>query len=259
MSFKYLDYMYEKKSFIRFSSNQIKIVAMITMLIDHIGLMLIGNGKLYGYNVALHSYAIMLNEAHIWNILYRVCRMIGRISFPIYSFCIVEGFLRTKNLFKYFVRIFILAVISEIPFDLMVSNCFFSFDNQNVLFTYCMGIIMLYVMKKFKNQIVNIIVLVITCVAAYFARVDYSYFGIIHIAFIYSMATDRNLRSLGNAIITFVMSLQNDFGSGILSTFFIHYYDGTRGAFDLGKLFYLFYPCHMLILYGIVYATYMLR
>ena len=73
----------------------------------------------------------------------------------------------------------------------------------------------------------------------------------------YLMKFDKNLRSIGSAIISFIISMPKDFGFGSISSIFIHLYNGKKGVIDMGNLFYLFYPTHMLILFGIVYVSYM--
>ncbi len=256
---KAIDYLYEKKSRYQLSLNQLKTIAMITMLIDHIGLMLILNGKLYGFNRELYSYAIMLDATKVWRYLYRFCRVVGRISFPIYAFCIVEGFLRTKNLFKYCLRILALAIISEIPFDLMTKNTFFSLSHQNVIWTYFIALLMLTGIRTFKIPVIQFMIFILACIVAGITRVDYGFRGIILIAYFYFMRLDKNLRSIGSAVISFLMSIQNDFGFAAVSSIFIHFYNGKKGVIDMGNLFYLFYPTHMLILFGIVYVSYMLN
>ena len=255
-----IDYVYEKKGRFQLSSNQLKIIAMFSMLIDHIGLMLILNGKLYGYSNELYSYAIILDSTKYLRILYRCCRIIGRISFPIFCFCIVEGFLRSKNHIKYYLRIFFLAVISEIPFDLMIKNTFFYLDCQNVIWSYFISLIMLSLIKRFNGmQIIQLMCVVFFSFVAFFTKVDYGAYGIVLVAMIYFMRYDKNLRSIVIAIISFIISIKADFGFGALSAIFIHFYNGKKGTIDIGNLFYLFYPCHMLILFGIVYLSYMFK
>lgn len=251
------DYIYEKKGLIRLTNNQLKIIAMITMLIDHIGYMLILNGKLYGYDIQLYSYVSVIKSAQNWMLLYRICRMIGRISFPLYSFCIVEGFIRTNNLFKYFLRLLVLAIISEIPFNLMVNNSILHIGMQNVIWTYLIGIIVLFLIKKANGiPVIQMIIFVFGCLLAYFAKTDYNYYGILLMVMFYLTRTDRKLRTLSNALITGIMSLSVDYGSAAISSLFIHWYDGTKGILNLKKVFYYFYPIHMLILYLIVYFSY---
>lgn len=257
---KSIDYVYEKKGQIRFSANVLKIIAMISMLIDHIGFMLIRNGKLYGYDDVLNNYVSVMPTAKNWVAFYRLCRMIGRISFPIYAFLISEGFFRTNNLFKYIIRLTVLAIISEIPYDLMVSNTLFSFYSQNVLWTYVLALIMLAIIDRFRElPVLQFIIVAFTAFISYLLKTDYNYIGIILIAFYYATCMDKNMRSLGSGIITFLSSIKNNYGFAACSTFFIHFYDGTKGTFDFGRIFYIFYPLHMLILYAIVYFSYLIK
>lgn len=257
---------YNKNSIFSLSANQVKVIAMITMLIDHIGLMLIGNGKLYGYDNQLYSYVIALNSTKNWVLAYKFCRTIGRISFPLYAYFIVEGFLRTNNLFKYYLRLLALAIISEIPFDLMVQNKFFSFEGQNVIWTYLLGLMVISFFHlfetKFRNKVVifflKLLVFAIGCAGAFFLKTDYSFIGVILMTFLYLTKNDRDLMLFGNLIISGAESIER-FGMGGLSTLFIYLYNGKKGTLDLSKIFYLFYPVHMLILYLIVYFSYLGR
>ena len=74
------------------SSSALQWIALITMTIDHIGFLLFQ--KL------------------------TILRIIGRIAMPIFVFCLAEGFIHTKSRQKYFMRLGILAVISELVFIL---------------------------------------------------------------------------------------------------------------------------------------------
>ena len=79
------------------NSEAVKIIALVTMLIDHIGYIMYG---------------------HIDTGVYNVLRGIGRISFPLFAFLIAEGFFYTKDEKKYLLRIMSFAFISEIPFNM---------------------------------------------------------------------------------------------------------------------------------------------
>ena len=76
------------------SQEGLKILACLTMLLDHIGA------------VFVRGYTL---------------RIIGRIAFPIYCFLLVEGVLHTKNPRRYGLRLGIGLLLSEIPFDLLFS------------------------------------------------------------------------------------------------------------------------------------------
>ncbi len=78
-------------------------------------------------------------------------RYIGRISFPIFCFLLIEGFFHTRNIFKYMARLGAFALISEIPYDLAFKGKVLEFTHQNVFFTLFLGVLMMYVLEKAEN------------------------------------------------------------------------------------------------------------
>ena len=256
-----LRWLESKKREIGLSHNALIIVAMFAMLVDHVAFVLIKNGKLYGYDTALYENAISLPEAKPWILLYTILRMVGRISFPIYAFLIVERFRKTSNIFKYVLRIFILAIVSELPFDLIVFNKCFNSDClmlQNVVFTYFVGLLMLVAVKALNSisEILSVVPAIVAIVACYLLKTDYWLEGIILIYTFYMFRHDLNVKCLIALIVTFMMSIQRYYGFGVLSVFFIYFYDGQKGYLDLKRFHYIFYPLHMFILYGIIFITY---
>ncbi len=75
-----------------------KLIAMIAMLGDHIGHVFGSWGLLPFHNFPL--------------------RWIGRLSFPIYAFCIINGWQHTRNKKKYLQNLLLCAIASQIPFTL---------------------------------------------------------------------------------------------------------------------------------------------
>lgn len=256
-----LRWLERKKREIGYSHNALIIIAMFSMLMDHIGYVLIQNGKLYGYDIVLYENAISLPEARPWVILCKVLRMIGRIAFPIYSFLIVEGFRKTSNMFNYMSRIFLLALVSEIPFDLIIINKCLTYDClmlQNILFTYFIGLLMLLSIRALSgfSDFFSVIPAVIAVIVCYFLKTDYWLEGIILMYVFYMFRHDLNLKCLLALIITFLMTVQRYYGFGMVSVYFIYFYDGQKGYLDLKRFHYWFYPLHMLVLYGILFFTY---
>lgn len=88
-----------KKDFI--SSFYLKIIALITMTIDHFGRI--------GYLDYLNNSSTWFNET-----IFNICTIIGRISFPIFAFFIVEGINHSKNKKLYLLRLFLLAICSDL-------------------------------------------------------------------------------------------------------------------------------------------------
>ena len=113
------------------TSFALKIIALISMFCDHFG-------------DAFVKHFSFLN-------------LIGRIAFPIFAFQISEGFLHTKNIRKYFLRLGIFALISQIPFSLFSTKFLNSSPfSLNVFFTLFIGLLGIYLfdyinkMYKFK-------------------------------------------------------------------------------------------------------------
>lgn len=158
------------------SSSTLHIVAMILMLCDHICMTLLNN------QVWLH--------------------LIGRSAFPIFAFMAVEGYYHTKNLKKYLLRLFIFALIAEVPFDLMCAGIFFHPFQQNALWTYILGILGILVIdqtKKIKTPFVRyplfaltaLFVWVFMFVFGQVSMVDYFGGGIVMILSFYLFRGDR--------------------------------------------------------------------
>lgn len=125
----------------RVSGLTLKILAIISMFVDHVTYVLIPpllNGGfsdfISGYKVIAGPFAGLDLEA-----VYQIGRGFGRLSFPIFIFLLAEGFYHTRNRQKYLLRLLIFAFISEIPFDLALKKSFFYIRYQNVLFTFLLA------------------------------------------------------------------------------------------------------------------------
>lgn len=105
----------------------LKIIAYATMFIDHLAAVL---GKFYP-----KVFKLGLGESMTMTEHYLIYRSIGRVAFPIFAFQLVEGAKYTKCRWKYALRVAIVALISEIPFDLALRGAWMDFSGQNVYFT----------------------------------------------------------------------------------------------------------------------------
>ena len=152
------------------SGSALKMIAIATMLIDHIAAtVIIRVLKFGGYNDSLYQ-------------LYRVMRNIGRIAFPIFCFLLVEGFMHTRDREKYALRLGCFAAISEIPFDLAFNGKILEVGYQNVFFTLLLGLLtmMAYdsVMKQsrfsvWKRTGLSTLAILVGMFAAEFLSTDY--------------------------------------------------------------------------------------
>lgn len=139
----------------------LKIIAIVTMLIDHIGATLVEN-TMYasGYMEAMNDAAsitrwMMVPLNRNLYLIDNVMRLIGRLGFPLFAFLLVQGFTHTHNRLKYVLRMALFCIIAEVPFNLAigctVSNPYF----QSVFFTLTIGILVLWGMETLKNREYN--------------------------------------------------------------------------------------------------------
>lgn len=232
------------------SGSTIKLIAIVTMLIDHIGAVILAplvRPEAGGGNLSL----IMT---------YDIMRGIGRIAFPIFCFLLVEGFFHTRSRAKYALRLAVFALISEIPFDLAFYKELFFMGHQNVFFTLLLGLLMMMGIEAVNERILPkigqgkavvglIIQMVFFLAAAALAtalHTDYSALGIIAIFGMYILRFNRLYMCIFEAL--FFLSFEAIWV--IFSFLPIYFYNGKRGL-SLKYLFYAFYPLHLLILYGI--------
>ncbi len=216
----------------------LKMIAIITMLIDHVAAVLIPR-----------------EMAAYW-----ICRSIGRLAFPIFCFLLVEGFIHTKNVKKYLMRLGIFALISEIPFDLAFSdktNRLGFLFQQNVFFTLFIGLAVIYslsiIEKKYANNITrsNIfdsLAVLVGCAVAILLITDYTYIGILLIVAFYLFRTNKVLLTIAVIVVTGILGGQLE-GLAAISMVFIWLYNGERGPQGNKYAFYAFYPVHILSIY----------
>lgn len=207
----------------------LKIIALLTMMIDHYG-------------------AIFQNNINIY-------RIIGRLAFPIYCFLLVEGYFHTRNVKKYATRLFVFALISEIPFDLAFYGSV-GFQHQNIFFTLLIGLGAIYLIdNKEKYNIKNGYIFFFSGILAIILAVDYNFIGIIYIlAFYFTREYPKTIRLPRVALIIFLanlvsMSITQQYA--ILALPIIFLYNKELGPKNkaLQILFYAAYPLHLLIYY----------
>lgn len=211
--------------------NQLKVLAMIFMLIDHLAYVMIERG------VGLHGD---------WYMIDRVMRGIGRMAFPIFCFTIVEGFQRTSNVKEYLKRLIIFALISEIPFDLAFRDSIFAMSFQNVFWTLAFGLaaLMLYEDRSL-GWLQRTGGLLLCFLLPEIFHTDYSIYGVITIFAMYYFRKEPIKACMAGYIILLLQSTTEIWA--VFGFLLILLYNGQRGRG--GKLFYYaFYPGHLLLL-----------
>lgn len=231
------------------SNSSIKIIACVFMLMDHIGGVLIER-KLY---LPMQLGIGEIKES--WLILDFVLRSIGRIAFPLFCFLLVEGFYHTHNKLKYMRNLGILAVLSEIPFD----YAFFGEWNmhyQNVFFTLLIGVIAMYGFERIKERVKSpliccmsyLFITFLACGSVVVIGGDYSAYGILCIIVIYFFR-EKPVLSVGLACIILCLLSITELPA-FLAMIPVAFYNHQRGL-SLKYAFYLFYPLHIMLLYGL--------
>ena len=234
----------------------LKMIAVITMLIDHSAATILER-----ILVQMPSWApATVDNWEQWYRLDLLLRGIGRMAFPIYCFLLVEGFHYTHSRRKYAARLFVFALISEVPFDMALNQSVLEFSYNNVFFTLFLGLLVImaadWVMERFSSdnltsEIGRITLLVVIgmvgcALASYVISCDYGASGVIAI---YIMYLFRSKRELGFALA--VVSLGVFSGElellALLMLIPLHFYNGTRGK-QHKYFFYAFYPLHLLLL-----------
>lgn len=238
-----------------FTANQLKLIAIVAMLIDHIAYTIIW--ELYldatvvnGVHMMGDNLPLRATQLHF---IYTIMRIIGRLTFPIFAFALVEGFLHTSNLKRYMKRLFIFALISEIPYDIVNSHSIISFSKQNVIWTFLIGLVILHVIKKVENhekrRVLTIAIILLGEITTFLIQSEYYLGGILFISILYIFKNRPKYIIIGETIVLSIMSLifiQVQI-FGLLALFLIMCYDGTIGKGNK-YLFYAFYPTHLLIL-----------
>ena len=112
--------------------------------------------KLETTSFSLHIMAMLFMLCdHLWGTIvagndWLTC--IGRLTFPIYAFMLVEGYFHTKNLKKYVRRLLVFAILSEIPFNLAMGSSIFYPIHQNVLWSFLIAIGLVHWNEKVKEK-----------------------------------------------------------------------------------------------------------
>jgi hypothetical protein len=231
------------KPFGGISGSTLKLIAIITMFIDHTGATVLRA-------ILQHpSVAASAEKKAVWSSIYSMSRSIGRIAFPIFCFLIVEGFLHTRNVKKYAGRLFLFALISEVPFDIALKGSWFYPAKQNVYFTLLIGLLVMMgivwiTQNDTRNLFLAVIPIAIGMYAAYLINTDYNYKGVFLIAVLYLMRYSRLYQCIGGAA-----SVSWELPAP-LAFLPVYLYNGRRGL-RMKYFFYFFYPVHLMLLYVI--------
>ncbi len=232
----------------------LKLIAAVSMLCDHAGLILFPSVP--------------------------ILRLIGRLAFPIYAFCIAEGFRYTRNRLRYFLRVFVLGALCQIVYFIAEDDVYLG-----ILITFSFSIVLMALTdcvkrafrgersplaalwerltgKPLSNSADRILSLSLSAAAVLLLllltsriTVDYGFFGIL-LPVCANLFEDRWMRLVSFACCLAAVAFS--YGSSfpvqywsLLALPLLALYNGQPGRVRMKYFFYIFYPAHMAILYGI--------
>ena len=198
----------------------LRLLALGLMLIDHTGRVLF--------------------PGQVWMIA------LGRLAFPIFAFQTAEGYHHTHNFRRYCLRLALFALVSEIPFNLMISGTALFPGHQNVMLTLLLGLLSCRAWDRKDGWI-----LIFTLLAGALARCDYGFQGVLTVL-LFHVCRDRKWELL----LGLLMLCISRYGFPTLQLFSvlawipICFYNGQKGPGGkwLQYASYIFYPAHLLLL-----------
>ena len=215
------------------SGNQLKLIALITMTIDHIG-------------------AYLLPQ-------YRILRIIGRLSMPIYAFLIAEGCQHTRNKFKYFSLMAGLALVCQLVYFFAMGSL-----GMCILVTFSLSILLIYALQYMQKRkdtwsclvflsMLGVVYLVSSKLPSYLPgfSIDYGLKGIL-LPMFFALGSSKPQKLTCGAIGMCYLALggRTQWYS-LLALIPMALYSGLRGKHSYKYLFYIYYPLHLVIIYGI--------
>lgn len=222
-----------------YSIAMLKYIAMICMLCDHIGMLFFepfaGKSALFGevFDVPL--------------------RTLGRWSFPLFLFCLIQGYFHTHNKVAYAKRLLIAAVLAEIPYDFGTTGHCFVWTQNNIMWTMGMIVFMCLLYDKAREQkelCVRIcycgIIWSVFAWLAYFTHVEYGFAAITAATVLY-FYREKQTFGYGLSLLVLTILFSPVEALALPTVLLIHFYNQQKGK-QFKYLFYVFYPLHLVIL-----------
>lgn len=213
------------------TSNQLKIIAMIAMTADHVGLQLLPQ--------------------------FPILRIIGRLAMPIYAYMIAEGCRYTHDRKKYFLRLFSLGALCQVVYFIAMGSLYMS-----ILMTFSISVLLIYLYDR-KGPLfwLGLLAAFFLCVVlpdlwvgTDFA-IDYGIWGVLLPVMIYISGEKQEPLSPISALTIGLVLLALDYGGtqwfALATVPLLALYNGKRGTAKIGKLFYWYYPLHLVVIQGI--------
>ena len=213
----------------KLTSNQLKLLAMLTMTLDHIG--------------------VQMFPGVLW------LRIVGRLAFPIYAYMIAEGCAHTRNRRKYLLQMAGLALLCQLVYFFAMGSLF-----QCILVTFTLSILLIYACDTGSRPLTALALLGVAFVTVALPRllpgtdfaIDYGFFGVLVPVAAYLGKTHREkLLFTAGALVALAWSVGDIQWYSLAALLPLALYGGQRGKRRMKWLFYLYYPLHLAAIYGI--------
>lgn len=225
------------------NANQIKLIAIAAMTIDHLTWVFFPGTQAVWYVYALH--------------------IIGRLTAPIMWFFIAEGCHYTRSMKKYITRLFLFAIISHFAYNFAFGIPFLPlstgiFNQTSVMWSLAWAAVLILICRQESiPQWAKILCLIAICLITFPS--DWSCIAVMCSFYLYAhrgnfklQARDIVIWSFFYAIVYFLF-LDKPYGVLQMFTFLtipvLAHYNGERGQWKGMKwFFYVYYPAHLVVI-----------
>ncbi|MBL1177805.1 TraX family protein [Pantanalinema sp. GBBB05] len=195
---------------------QIKLLAAMLMLVDHIG-------------------AIFFPSMAIF-------RIVGRFSFPLFILLLVDGEQYTRNFGQYGLRLLLLGILSQPIFWQL-----FRTSQGNILFTLLLGLLCLRLVRAFPQW--QLLIWLLGGTIAQWLLLEYRAYGIVAIALIHRLQISAVWWAGWIGLHLGLVMIAPNFATlqfpAVFAPFLLYLANHQRG--QQARWFYLFYPLHLLV------------
>ena len=221
----------QTKKFSGLTGNQLKLIALVSMTCDHVGLLLFPD------------------------VLF--LRILGRLALPIFAYMIAEGCRYTRNRRKYLMRMVSLAAVCQVVYFFAMGSLY-----QCILVTFSLSIGLIYAMDRWQERgDATSRLLALGILAAVFLlcvvlpdflpgfEIDYGIMGVLLPVLIYFGKPSHHYLLAGLILLGFAYGGIQWWALAAIPLLAV--YNDQRGNYNIGKLFYIYYPLHLMVIYGI--------
>lgn len=206
------------------SGSALKVIALLSMTIDHIACYLMTD-----------------------SVAYELMRSVGRIAFPIFAFLLVEGFVHTHSRKQYAFNLFAFALVSDIPWWLLNHD-----NSHNVFFTLLLGLLALMAVQRCKaTPWLQCFAVGMLALVATWMHTDYEWHGVLLIVFFYLFRRQWPLIT----IFSIPVMVENGLLCYLVTITLLAAYNEERGCIRgiyAKYSIYAYYPIHMCLFYLLI-------